>query len=166
MPENLQEWEKDVWSFAGYDYEEMQQYRHTREAEIWEDAGTLTMTFYQNDIMNRHCTFAEDGTLLELQEENTPWLSGDLPASVKYVRDEKALQDISNRLIAFLDSVNPGMSQTIDRMSVSFEKEYEGTTWMEIYGLPKDSENGEWITFVVRLEPEWQIQYFACISNG
>ena len=52
------------------------------------------MTFYQNDIMNRHCTFAEDGTLLELQEENTPWLSGDLPASVKYVRDEKALQDI------------------------------------------------------------------------
>jgi len=46
------------------------------------------------------------------------------------------------------------MSQTIDRMSVSFEKEYEGTTWMEIYGLPKDSENGEWITFVVRLEPE------------
>jgi hypothetical protein len=25
MPENLQEWEKDVWSFAGYDYEEMQQ---------------------------------------------------------------------------------------------------------------------------------------------
>jgi len=166
MPENLQEWEKDVWSFAGYDYEEMQPYRHTREAEIWEDAGTLTMTLYQNDIMNRHCTFAEDGTLLELQEENTPWLSGDLPASVKYVRDEKALQDISNRLIAFLDSVNPGMSQTIDRMSVSFEKEYEGTTWMEIYGLPKDSENGEWITFVVRLEPEWQIQYFSCISNG
>ena len=166
MPENLQEWEKDVWSFAGFDYDEMQQYRHTREAEIWEDAGTLTMTLYQNDIMNRHCTFAEDGTLLELQEENTPWLSGDLPASVKYVRDEKALQDISNRLIAFLDSVNPGMSQTIDRMSVSFEKEYEGTTWMEIYGLPKDSENGEWITFVVRLEPDWQIQYFSCISNG
>ena len=31
--------------------------------------------------------------------------------------------------------------------------------------IPKD-ENDGWITFVVRLEPEWQIQYFSCVTNG
>ncbi len=166
MPENLQEWEKELWTMAGYNYEEMAPYRSTAEDHQWEDAGTLTRVFYEHDGVNRYCTFAEDGTLLELQEADAPWLSRVLPDSLKYVRDEKAIQEISDRLIAFLDSVNPGMSRTIDRMSVAWEKEYEGQTWMEVYGLPKDTENGEWISFAVRLEPEWQIQYFACISNG
>ena len=166
MPENLQEWEKEIWALAGYDYTEMAQYRSIREAENWQDAGTLTVTSYWEEGLNRHCTFAEDGTLLELQDENVLWLSEAPPESLKYARDEKARQEISSRLIAFLDTVNPGMSQTVDRMSIGWEYAYEGQTWMEIYGLPKDAANGEWMTFVVRLEPEWQIQYFACISNG
>ena len=165
MPENLQEWEQEIWALAGYDYADMAPYRSVREAENWQDAGTLTVTSYRHDGLNRHCTFAEDGTLLELQDENVPWLRT-LSGSLKYTRDEEARQEISNRLIEFLEAVNPGMSQTIDRMSIGWECTYEGQIWMEVYGLPKDTERGEWMTFAVRLEPEWQIQYFACISNG
>ena len=58
------------------------------------------------------------------------------------------------------------MSRTIETMEVGWEEAFDGQIWMMISGIPKDRENGEWITFVVRLEPEWQIQYFACISNG
>ena len=166
MAENLQEWEHEIWTMAGYSYPEMASYRRTAEDHQWEDAGTLTRVFYDHDGMNRVCTFAEDGTLLELQEMDAPWLSGGLPASLKYVRDEKARQDISERLIAFLDSANPGMSRTIDHMQIEWECAQDGQIWMMVNGIPADPDNGEWITFVVRLEPEWQIQYFACISNG
>ena len=58
------------------------------------------------------------------------------------------------------------MSQTIDRMVIEQEWTQDGQVWIFLNGLPKDPENGEWMTFVVRVEPEWQIQYFACISNG
>lgn len=166
MPEDLQAWEKEIWTLAGYDYEEMRPYRNTSEGQIWEDAGTLTRALYEDDRLNRYCTFAEDGTLLLLQEMDAPWLNKELQASVKYVQDENAIQELSDRLIDFLESVNPGMSRTIDHMEVAKEGTLDGQTWIFIEGLPKDTQNGEWITFVVRVEPEWQIQYLACISNG
>ena len=106
-----------------------------------------------------------DGTLLELQDEDVPWLSIALNNSRKYVRDEEALQQISDRLVNFLETVNPGMSKTIREMQVDWEQELDGQIWIKINGIPKD-ENDGWITFVVRLEPEWQIQYFSCVTNG
>ncbi len=166
MPEDLQEWEKEVWTLAGYDYEEMAPYRSTAALQQWEDAGSLTRVFYDHDGINRYCTFAEDGTLLELQEMDAPWLSGDLLDNRKYSRDERARQEISDRLISFLDTVNPGMSQTIDHMEIDWETAQDGEIWMQVNGIPKDQEQGEAISFVVRIEPDWQIQYFACISNG
>lgn len=79
--------------------------------------------------------------------------------------DEDALQQISDRLVNFLETVNPGMSKTINLLKVDWEQELDGQIWMEIDGIPKD-ENEGWITFVVRLEPDWQIQYFSCVSIG
>ena len=166
MPEDLREWEKELWTLAGYDYEEMAPHRSTAALQQWEDAGTLTRVFYDHDGINRYCTFAEDGTLLELQDVDVPWLSGDLLDNRKYSRDERARQEISDRLIAFLDTVNPGMSQTIDHMEIDWESAQDGEIWMQVNGIPKDQEQGEAISFVVRIEPDWQIQYFACISNG
>ena len=166
MPKDLREWENTLWTLAGYNYTEMEACRSITNEQIWEDAGTLTRVRYQQDGLNRYCTFAEDGTLLELQEENAAWLSGDLPASLKYVRNKTARQEISDRLIAFLDVVNPGMSKTIDHMEIDWEKAQNGEVWMQVNGIPKDQEQGEWISFVVRIEPDLQIQYFACISNG
>ena len=141
-------------------------YRNTSEGRIWEDAGTLTRVLYEDDRLNRYCTFAEDGTLLELQEMDAPWLNKELRASVKYVQDENAIQELSDRLIDFLETVNPGMSRTIDHMEVVKEGTLDGQTWIFIDGIPKDMQNGEWITFVVRVEPEWQIQYLSCIPSA
>ena len=135
------------------------------------ELSSAEVTFFPDGRMMRqrvdhHCLFDVDGTLLELQDEAVPWLSETMQESVKYARDKAALQQISDRVIAFLDAVNPGMSRTIETMEVGWEEAFDGQIWMMISGIPKDRENGEWITFVVRLEPEWQIQYFACISNG
>ena len=58
------------------------------------------------------------------------------------------------------------MSQTIDHMEIDWESAQDGEIWMQVNGIPKDQEQGEAISFVVRIEPDWQIQYFACISNG
>ena len=64
--------------------------------------------------------------MLELQDEDVPWLSIALNNSRKYVRDEEALQQISDRLVNFLETVNPGMSKTIREMQVDWEQELDG----------------------------------------
>ena len=143
-PSDMAAYERSVWELAGYNPE---------------DSESVGVPQYQ------HCTFDDDGTLLELQDEDVPWLSIALNNSRKYVRDEEALQQISDRLVNFLETVNPGMSKTIREMQVDWEQELDGQIWIKINGIPKD-ENDGWITFVVRLEPEWQIQYFSCVTNG
>ena len=168
MPGDIQSLERGIWTIAGYDdYDEISQFRDITEEHLWASAGTmLKVTYADSNRLDRYCTFAEDGTLLELQDLNVPWLGEDLPESRKYVRDDVALQEISDHLMAFLEKVNPGMGQTVDHFSVMWESEQNGQIWMQVDGAPKDEKNGEWITFVVRLEPEWQLQYFACVSNG
>ena len=143
-PADMAAYERNIWALAGYNPTDSQ------------SAGA------QKD---QHCTFDDDGTLLELQDEVVPWLSMNLNSSRKYVRDEETLQQISDRLVNFLETVNPGMSKTIREMQVDWEQELDGQIWIRINGIPKDERDG-WITFVVRLEPDWQIQYFSCVTNG
>ena len=153
--ENMDAYERSIWELAGYSQEEIQ----SASTPYIQNGQTVGIRVYQ------YCTFDDDGTLLELQDENAPWLSMDLNNSRKYVRDEEALQQISDRLVNFLETVNPGMSKTINLLKVDWEQELDGQIWMKIDGIPKD-ENEGWITFVVRLEPDWQIQYFSCVSIG
>ena len=154
-PSDMDAYERSIWKLAGYNPEESASVGtpYTRDGQI---VGTK---------VSQHCTFDDDGTLLGLQDENAPWLSIDLNNSRKYVRDEEALQQISDRLVNFLETVNPGMSKTIREMQVDWEQELDGQIWIKIDGIPKN-ENDGWITFVVRLEPDWQIQNFSCTSNG
>ena len=168
MPEDIQGLERGIWTIAGYnDYDEISQFRDITEEHLWASAGTMLKVIYaDSNRLDRYCTFAEDGTLLELQDLNVPWLGENLPESRKYVRDDVALQEVSDRLMAFLEKANPGMGQSVDHFSVMWESGQNGQIWMQIDGIPKDEKTGEWITFVVRLEPEWQLQYFACVSNG
>jgi hypothetical protein len=154
-PSDMDAYERSIWELAGYSQEEIQ----SASTPYIQNGQTVGTRVYQ------YCTFDDDGTLLELQDENAPWLSMDLNNSRKYVRDEEALQQISDRLVNFLETVNPGMSKTIREMQVDWEQELDGQIWIKIDGIPKN-ENDGWITFVVRLEPDWQIQYFSCVTNG
>ena len=156
MPEDMEAYEKSIWQLAGYDPDELAPAETTSNQQ----GKTIRTRAF------RHCVFDPNGTLLELQDENVPWLSETLNESRRYIQDKAAVGQISDRVIAFLDAVNPGMSGTIDAMQASWEQTLGNQTWIQLDGIPEDRENGEWISFVVRLEPEWQIQYFACISNG
>ncbi len=162
LPEDLAAYESGIWQMAGYDYAEMAPHRVESRGNgqiraYYEDGGTG---------LNRYCIFAEDGTLLELQRlDDVPWLGGDYTDSTSYRSDEEYMQELTDWLLSFLATVNPGMESTIDIFQVQWEGKDENAVWMQIEGIPK-AEDGEWITFVVQLAPTRQLQYFACISNG
>ena len=91
-PSDMDAYERSIWELAGYSQEEIQ----SASTPYIQNGQTVGTRVYQ------YCTFDDDGTLLELQDENAPWLSMDLNNSRKYVRDEEALQQISDRLVNFL----------------------------------------------------------------
>ena len=138
-PEDMQAWEQIVWALAGY------------------DSVSAGQTTY----------FADDGTLLELQDTEVPWLNDVYTSDNTQWGGEEYTMDSGTyaRLVSFLDQVNPGMSRSYHPGWMEWRIVIDGVQYAQ-YNLLPDTEDGEWLTFTVQESPEWKIQYFACISNG
>lgn len=143
-PADLGAWEIQVWTLAGY-----------VPAPALGDGEA-------------YCVFAQDGTLLVMQDMNVPWLEGVFAedSGTQWFDDDTAADPtLAVRLLGFLGAVNPGMENHIRRLRLSWQYAVDGGVYVQCDGIPEDPA-GEWITFVVRIEPTFQLQYFSCISNG
>ena len=138
-PADMEAWEQVVWALAGY------------------DGVTADLTTY----------FAEDGTLLELQDTSAVWLDEVYTSADTQWGDTSITTDPQtySRLVSFLDQVNPGMSRGYRSGWMEWRTVINGVQYAQ-YNMQPDTEDGEWLTFTVEESPEWKIQYFACISNG
>ena len=137
-PEDMEAWETQLWEKAGYDPEKL---LHSETA---------------------HCWFAEDGTLLELQDETAPWLE-DLSTAEWFDEFPEAESEAVKPLREFLQFANPGMGKDFNFRMV-WKAKIGGATYIQ-YDMSSPYSD-ESILFVVKEQPDYQIQYFSCISNG
>ena len=134
------------------------------EAQLWTRAG-----YQPEDIMSRggHCVFVEDGTLVELQDSDVPWLSMHVDGTeATFFDDQMAEEAVAEKLTDFLAFANPGMERTVDHYQLAWRCQYGDSVYAQYEGMPKDGGEEDTVTFVIQEKPEFQIQYFACISNG
>ena len=138
-PEDMKAWEQVIWGLAGYD----------------------------SVTGNKTCYFADDGTLLELQDADAPWLHNVYSdPDTQWGGESFTMDDATwSRLLSFLDQVNPGMSRGYKPGWMEWRIVIDGVQYAQ-YNLEPDTEDGEWLSFTVEESPEWKIQYFSCVSNG
>ncbi len=140
-PADMEGWKRTVWRLAGY----------------------------ENITAEQECYFADDGTLLELQDTAVPWLNEVYQSdNIQWGGEAYPLDAETNaKLISFLDAVNPGMSRGYQNGGwMEWKCTMNGIQYAQYNLQPEDPVEGEWLTFTVEESPEWKIQYFACISNG
>ena len=146
FPEDIEAWEISLWDKAGYDGEKVIQYND----------GLCT------------CTFAEDGTLLELQDTAAPWLSMYVDGSQIEWFDEKPVtadEKTTQKLLDFLAYANPGMEKNFSSFNLAWRVRYDGRSYVQYEGVAKDGSE-ETVLFVLNETADFLIQYFSCISNG
>ena len=146
FPEDITAWEISLWDKAGYDGEKVIQYND----------GLCT------------CTFAEDGTLLELQDTAVPWLSMYVDGSQIEWFDENPVaadEKTTAKLLDFLAYSNPGMEKNFASFNLAWRVKYDGRSYVQYEGVAKDGSE-ETVVFVLNETADFLIQYFSCISNG
>ena len=146
FPEDIEAWEISLWDKAGYDGEKVFQYND----------GLCT------------CTFAEDGTLLEMQDAAVPWLSMYVDGSQIEWFDEKPVtadEKTTKQLLDFLAYANPGMEKNFASFNLAWRVRYDGRSYVQYEGVAKDG-GEETVIFVLNETADFLIQYFSCISNG
>ena len=146
FPEDIQAWEISLWDKAGYDGEKLLRYN---------DGSCL-------------CTFAEDGTLLELQDTAVPWLTMYVDGSqIEWFDEDPVTADekTTQKLLDFLAYANPGMEKNFASFNLAWRVTYDGKSYVQYEGVAKNGSE-ETVIFVLNETASFLIQYFSCISNG
>ena len=167
------------------EYSEVDEY--TREKLIeqakaaWEQAGyTLDPSAYGYSYKQngRYCTDLNDvrdnlslscvtnvaGKILELKNMGNPWQNREFDYEKPCPYPELA-EEAAQKVMEYLSQVNPEDSKRIEHLKVQCWMEQRDELYLEFCEDPI-AQDWDGFLVVVRVKPDWQLQYYSCFSNG
>ena len=157
--EKLTDQAKTAWEQAGYTL----------------DPSTYGYAYKQN---GRYCTELNNGTgdlslscmsntggkVLELRNMSNPWQDKNFDYETPCPYTEM-VEEAAKRVMEYLEQVNPEDSKRIDHLKVQCWSEQNDELYLEFCEDPI-AQDWDGILVVVRVKPDWQLQYYSCFSNG
>ena len=157
--EKLTEQAKAAWEQAGYT----------------PDPSTYGYAYKQN---GRYCTELNNGTgelslscisnaagkVLELRNMSRPWQDQEFDYETPCPYPELA-EEAAQKVMVYLAQVNPEDSKRIDHLKVQCWTEQNDELYLEFCEDPI-AQDWDGILVVVRVKPDWELEYYSCFSNG
>ena len=124
---------------------------------------------FLNEDGSAHWTYFTDsiGRMLGLHNMTGVWLNTYDDRHMEKYPDQKLTEETKEKLLSWLAEENPELG-TAD---ISLETDWWYQSGDELYlhfwegGEPVDHAWDE-VDFIVRIAPEWRIEFFSCIGNG
>ena len=79
--------------------------------------------------------------------------------------DEQVEKETRESLMKFIGDVYPDLLSRVPDLKMSWWYEADGELYAEYHEEPLDQEN-DGVLLVVRIRPDWRIEYYSCVSNG
>ena len=157
------------WYLAGYNADDtmMGSVRIETSGEDQEDERIYVD--FINEDHSAHWTYFTDslGRMLGLQNLTGVWQGNYEDRHKGQYPDQKLIKETEEKLLSYLSEENPELSADV----LSLETDWWYQNGDELYlhfwegGEPVDHAWDE-VDFIVRVAPEWRIEFFSCIGNG
>ena len=157
------------WYLAGYNADDtmMGSVRIETSGEDQEDERIYVD--FINEDHSAHWTYFTDslGRMLGLQNLTGVWQGNYDDWHKGQYPDQKLIKETEEKLLSYLTEENPELSANV----LSLETDWWYQNGDELYlhfwegGEPVDHAWDE-VDFIVRVAPEWRIEFFSCIGNG
>lgn len=157
------------WYLAGYNADDtmMGSVRIETSGEDQEDERIYVD--FINEDHSAHWTYFTDslGRMLGLQNLTGVWQGNYDDRHKGQYPDQKLIKETEEKLLSYLTEENPELSANV----LSLETDWWYQNGDELYlhfwegGEPVDHAWDE-VDFIVRVAPEWRIEFFSCIGNG
>ena len=157
------------WYLAGYNADDtmMGSVRIETSGEDQEDERIYVD--FINEDHSAHWTYFTDslGRMLGLQNLTGVWQGNYDDRHKGQYPDQKLIKETEEKLLSYLTEENPELSADV----LSLETDWWYQDGDELYlhfwegGEPVDHAWDE-VDFIVRVAPEWRIEFFSCIGNG
>lgn len=79
--------------------------------------------------------------------------------------DMQLVTDASEKALQYLEEVNPEVRQLVDKVALDWWYETDGELFFTFHEDPL-AQDWDGFLIVVRVKPEWRIEYFSITSNG
>ena len=79
--------------------------------------------------------------------------------------DNQVVVDAAEKVLQYLREVAPEALDRIDQIAPEWWYETDGELFLEFHEDPI-AQDWDGILITVRVQPEWRIEYFSCVSNG
>ena len=157
--DKLTELAKTAWTQAGYQLDPS-----TYGYSYKQNGRYCTVLTDVNNAQTLNCITDTSGKILELRNTGNPWQDSSFNYEDSYP-DPVTAEDAANKVLAYLGQVNPGIMKRIERLKIQCWLEQGGEVYLEFCEDPI-AQDWDGILFVVRVRPDWQLEYYSCFSNG
>ena len=130
----------------------------------WQENGRFHVELADSDgLLSLFSMTNEEGKILELRNASNIW-QGEEVLSDAYL-DENMVQEAADYVMAYLEQVNPEAAKQIEQFGLNWWLEKNGELFFEFCEEPI-AQNWDGILIIVRVKPDWRIEYYSCFANG
>ena len=157
--DKLIEQAKKAWSESGYilnpstyGYAYKQNGRY--QIELCDDSGNL----------NLNCIIDAEGKILELRNSSNLWQDRNFNYDKSYP-DFASAEEAATRIMMYLEKTNPEARGRINHLKIQCWMDQDDEVYLEFCEDPI-AQDWDGILVVVRIKPDWELEYYSCFSNG
>ena len=157
--EKLTEQAKAAWKQAGYTLDPSTYgYSYKQNGRYCTELNNGT------DDLSLSCVSNTEGKILELRNISNPWQDKEYDYETPCPYTER-IEEAAQKVMEYLAQVNPEDSKRIEHLKVQCWMEQNDELYLEFCEDPI-AQDWDGILVVVRVKPDWQLQYYSCFSNG
>ena len=79
--------------------------------------------------------------------------------------DKKLVQETEEKLLKYLADENPDLAAMVTKLETNWWYQEGENLYLHYWEEPENLDRDA-VDFVVRVAPEWRIEFFSCVGNG
>lgn len=157
------------WAMAGYTVDSTMRGSAVIEGTIPSQGDERIYVVYMNEDHSAHWTYFTDsvGRMLGLQNMINNWQNTDEERHFEEYQDQKLVKETEEKILSWLAEENPELGADVLSLKTDWWLQKDDELYLHFWE-GSEPVNHAWdnVDCIVRVQPEWRIEFFSCIGNG
>ncbi len=158
---------KSRWWLAGYTIDDSMRGSVLLESEAPQHQDEWIYVDFANEDGSVHLQYFTNsiGQMLGLMNINNTWQNEYSEYHFEEYPDQKLVQETKEKLKNYLADENPDLATMLTELKTNWWYQEGENLYLHYWEEPETLDRDA-VDFVVRVAPEWRIEFFSCIGNG
>ena len=158
---------KARWWLAGYTIDDTMKGSVLLESDAPQHQEEWIYVDFANEDGPKHLQYFTNsiGQMLGLMNVKNAWQGENNEYHFEEYSDKKLVQETEEKLLKYLADENPDLAAMVTKLETNWWYQEGENLYLHYWEEPENLDRDA-VDFVVRVAPEWRIEFFSCVGNG